>query len=252
MKSALYVGRVAHARFGAKRHKLRYRIFMLALDLDELPSLSLRTLSHNGANLYAVNNRDHCACTDAPLRPQIERKLTDAGIRTPGGRIVLLTMPRVLGYVFNPLSVYFCYDPSETLRAIVYEVSNTFGERHDYVLPVREEASGSVEQKCAKTFFVSPFLDMDLGYEFTIEEPGERVLIAMKVKRGEEVVLTASFSGERRPLSDANLLREFAIDPLMTFKAIAGIHWEAFKMWLKGVPYIGRGASAKAPRGSRA
>ncbi|MEJ0061156.1 MAG: DUF1365 family protein [Terricaulis sp.] len=243
MKSALYSGHVAHARFGPTPHRLRYRLFMLALDLDEIPALDkkLRLFSHNRANLYSFNDADHRGRTAQPLRPQIEQRLREAGVEIDGGVITLLTMPRLLGYVFNPLSVYFCYRRDGALAAMIYEVSNTFGERHDYVLPAHPEESGEVLQRCEKAFFVSPFLGMDLGYEFRIAPPGEAVSVAMTVKRGGEAVLTASFAGKRQPLTDRALVAAFLSDPLMTFKAIAGIHWEAVKMLAKGVPFLGRG-----------
>lgn len=239
--SALYTGCVAHNRPG--KHRLRYRVFMLALDLDELPALErrLELFAHNRIALMALFDRDHGARIDAPLQPQIEAKLREAGVVWDGGRIVLLTMPRLLNYVFNPLSVYFCMRRDGSLAALVHEVSNTFGERHFYVLPPRATANGQIAQTCEKEFFVSPFLEMGLRYEFRVTPPGERALVAMVVRRGEDVALTASFAGERRELTDANLLRAWLGNPLMTFAVIAGIHWEALKMWVKGVRYLGRG-----------
>jgi DUF1365 family protein len=238
--SAIYVGRVAHARPG--KHRLRYRVFMLAIDLDHLPALDRehRVFSHNRFNLLAVHDRDHGARKGAPIRPQIEAKLGDAGIAWNGGRIVLLTMPRLFNYVFNPLSVYFCYDTKGSLVALVHEVSNTFGERHFYVLPPAPLPNGRIAQHCDKAFFVSPFLEDALSYEFTITPPGEQAVVAMVVKRGRDIALTASFAGERRAFTDANLLRAWAGNPLMTFAVIAGIHWEALRMWVKGVRYLGR------------
>jgi len=238
--NGIYAGHVAHHRPG--KHRLRYRIFMLALDLDDLSRLGrrLRHLSHNGAGLFSLFDRDHGARLDAPLKPQIEAKLHDAGIAWDGGRIVLLTMPRLFNYVFNPLSVYFCWRNDGRLCALVHEVSNTFGEQHFYVLPANPEPSGALAQACEKDFFVSPFLEPDLRYEFRIIPPGERVVVAMTIRRGAEVALTASFTGDRRALTDANLLRAWLGNPLMTFKVIAGIHWEAALMALKGVRYLGR------------
>jgi DUF1365 family protein len=248
--SALYIGHVAHNRPG--KHRLRYRVFMLALDLDELPQLDagLRLFGHNRAALMALYDRDHGARIDAPLKPQIEAKLREAGIGWDGGRIVLLTMPRLLNYVFNPLSVYFCTRRDGSMAALVHEVSNTFGERHFYVLPARAENAGRLAQACEKDFFVSPFLEMDLRYEFRVTSPGDKAVVAMVVRRGAQVALTASFAGERRQLTDANLLRAWAGNPLMTLAVIAGIHWEALKMWMKGVRYLGRrgqGAPLPAP-----
>ncbi len=238
--TGLYVGHVAHRRPG--KHRLRYRVFMLALDIDEAPTLGarLKYFTHNRPGLLALYDRDHGPRIDQPLRPQIEAKLRTAGIAWDGGRIVLLTMPRLLNYVFNPLSVYFCYRRDGALAALVHEVSNTFGEGHFYVLPPTSASGGRVTQACDKRFFVSPFLDMNLRYEFSVLPPGENISVAMVVRRGDEVALTASFAGARRELTDANILRAWAANPLMTLAVIAGIHWEALKMWVKGVRYLGR------------
>lgn len=249
MNSALYIGQVAHNRPG--KHRLRYSVFMLAVDLDELGALDLRLLKHNRGALLSLRDRDHGGRVEAPLKPQIEAKLREAGIAWDGGRIAMLTMPRLFNYVFNPLTVYFCYRPDGVLAALVHEVSNTFGEQHFYVLPPARQENGIVTQACAKDFFVSPFLEMDLRYEFHILPPAEDVTVAMVVKRGAQIALTASFAGKRRDLTDAALLRAWLGNPLMTFKVIAGIHWEALKMMLKGVRFLGRrgahgGAQTKA------
>lgn len=235
--NAIYSGHVAHMRPG--KHRLRYSVFMLTLDLDRPPH-GLKLLKHNRSALFSFFDRDHGERADTPLKPQIEAKLRDAGISWDGGRIVLLTMPRLFNYVFNPLSVYFCYRRDGSLAALAHEVSNTFGESHFYVLPPRLERNGNVTQTCAKQFFVSPFLEGDLTYEFNITPPGERVAVAMVVRRGEEIVLTASFAGARRALTDAQLYRAWLGNPLMTIKVIAGIHWEALLMLLKGVRFLGR------------
>jgi len=235
--NAIYEGHVAHMRPG--KHRLRYPVFMLTLDLDA-PPRRLRLLKHNRGALFSFFDRDHAARIDAPIKPQIEAKLREAGISWDEGRIALLTMPRLFNYVFNPLSVYFCYRRDGSIAALVHEVSNTFGETHFYVLPPRLHSDGAITQSCAKDFFVSPFLEGDLSYEFQIIPPGERASVAMIVKRGDEVALTASFAGARRDLTDAQLLRAWLANPLMTFKVIAGIHWEALQMWIKGVRYLGR------------
>ncbi|MBP6690417.1 MAG: DUF1365 domain-containing protein [Hyphomonadaceae bacterium] len=235
--NAIYTGHVAHVRPG--KHRLRYSVFMLTVDLNTPPE-GLNLLKHNRNALFALFDRDHAGRKDAPLKPQIEAKLREAGIAWDGGRIVLLTMPRLFNYVFNPLSVYFCYRRDGSVAALVHEVSNTFGESHFYVLPPRVQENGAITQACAKEFFVSPFLEGGLTYEFTVTPPDERVAVAMTVRRGEEIALTASFAGARRELTDAQLFRVWMGNPLMTLKVIAGIHWEALLMWLKGVRFLGR------------
>ncbi|MGE0595060.1 MAG: DUF1365 domain-containing protein [Hyphomonadaceae bacterium] len=240
MTSGLYVGHVAHARPG--KHKLRYRVFMLAIDLDHLAALDrrLRLFSHNRFNLLSLFDRDHGARVDAALKPQIEAKLHEAGVAWDSGSITLLAMPRVLNYVFNPLSVYFCHRRDGTLAALVHQVCNTFGEWHFYVLAPAREESGVIAQACDKDFFVSPFLEMGLRYEFRVLPPGSEVRVAMRVKRGDETALTASFAGEHRALTDLALLRAWTANPLMTLTVIGGIHFEALKMLVKGVRFLGR------------
>jgi hypothetical protein len=225
---------------------------MLAIDLNELPSLKgrLRLLAHNRFSLLALFDRDYAGRVNVPLRPQIEAKLR--GVSWDGGRIVLLTMPRLFNYVFNPLSIYFCYRRAGDIAALVHEVTNTFGEQHFYVLPPTASVDGQIAQACDKTFLVSPFLEMDLRYEFHIVPPCEAVRVAMIVRRGADIALTASFSGTRHDLTDAQILRAWAGNPLMTLKVITGIHWEALKMWVKGVRYLGRDAVPPASSGRAA
>jgi DUF1365 family protein len=235
--SALYAGAVVHRRATPRVHALRYRCFWLLVDLDELPSLSarLRLFSHNRANLFGLHDRDHGDGSETPLRQQVERDLAAAGIDIDGGPIRLLCMPRTLGYAFNPLSVYFCHRGDGTLAAILYEVHNTFGERHRYLIPV-EAGAAVVRQSCDKRFFVSPFMDMDLRYEFRVVPPGERVVVAIRGRTATSTVITASLAADRRELTDATLLRALLAYPALTFKVIAAIHWEALRLVLKGLP----------------
>lgn len=249
--NAIYTGAVAHNRPG--KHRLRYRVFMLTLDIDELDHLNsrLRLFAHNRLALLSLHDRDHANRRRQPLRPQVEDVLRAAGLPSPGGRIVLLTMPRLFNYVFNPISVYFCYRRDGELAALVHEVSNTFGERHFYALPARIEG-GRVQHSCDKTFFVSPFLEPNLRYTFDVFPPGERISVAVTVWRNDQVALTASFAGERRELTDDNILAAWAANPLMTLKVIVGIHWEALQMLIKGVRYLGRNrAPTQWSRGAR-
>ena len=235
--SAIYVGEVSHTRLRPRLHALRYRIFMLLLDLDELPALHrrLRWFSLGRFNLTSFRERDHGDGSATPLRTQVERHLDAANLSIAGGPIRLLCLPRVLGYAFNPLSVYFCYTPDERLRAILYEVSSTFGERHSYLMPAEPDAQGVVRQSAAKRLHVSPFMDMDLDYRFRIRPPAESLEVAIGTLDRDGLLLNARFAARRRPLDDAGLLRAWLAHPLLTLKVIAGIHWEAVKLIAKGV-----------------
>ncbi|CAN5449719.1 DUF1365 domain-containing protein [soil metagenome] len=209
---------------------------MLALDLDELEGLAgrLKLFAHNGWNLVSLHDRDFAGKVRAPLRPQIEAKLAEAGFDLAGGRVTLLCMPRLLGHGFNPLSVYFCHDREGRLAATIHAVRNTFGERHDYVMPVESSPDGRVRQACGKRFHVSPFMPMDLDYRFDLAPPGEAVGVAVTVHDDAGLLLTASFVGERRDLTDGALLNAVASHPWQVAGVLAAIHWEAVKMVLKG------------------
>lgn len=234
--SGLYVGAVTHRRFKPRRHDLRYRLFMLLLDLDEAPALDRerRLFAYNHRGLLSFHDVDHGDGSGEPLKQQIQRRLAAAGLPT-GGPIRILCLPRVLGFVFNPLSEIYCHAPDGRLVAIVHQVTNTFGERHSYLLPVHECDVRAVRQSCAKRFYVSPFMDMDLTYDFRITPPGERAATAIRVSDAEGPVLAAAFAGDRRPMTDANLLEAWLGHPLVTLKVVAGIHWEALRLWLKGM-----------------
>lgn len=249
--SAIYRGDVVHERLKPKRHRLRYSVFSLLLDLDELAALdrAIPVFAYNRFAPFSFHDSDHGPLDGSPLRPWVERHLDDAGIDARGGPIRLLCYPRVFGYVFNPLSVFFCYQRTGALAAILYEVCNTFGERHTYVIPVdrREgEKRPVIRQSCRKAMYVSPFIPMNSRYAFRIVPPGDDVRIVIRQEDDDGLLLAASFNGKRTPLtarSAAGLLFGF---PLMTFKIIGAIHWEALKLWLKGIPVIRHAPAAVA------
>jgi DUF1365 family protein len=234
--SALYVGAVMHRRWRPTLHQFRYQAFWLLIDLDELPELTarLRLFSHNGFNLFALHEADHGDGSATSLRVQAEQCLSEAGIDLAGGPIRLLCMPRTLGYSFNPIGIYFCHRPCGELAAIIYEVHNTFGERHSYVSCV-ESNTGPVQQSCRKEFYVSPFMDMDLVYDFRLIAPAERVSVRINANKGADRVITACLTGVRLELTDGALLKWFSWIPLITVKVILAIHWEAFCLWMKGL-----------------
>lgn len=238
-RSCLYEGEVMHCRLRPERHRFTYRVFSLLLDIDELPALGrrLRFFSYNRFNLFAFHDRDHGPRDGSPLRPWVERHLSAQGIDLRGGRIFIHCLPRLLGYVFNPLSIFWCYDEAGALRAILYEVKNTFGQQHAYVLrvPAGHLPAAPIRQSAAKAFYVSPFIGMEAAYRFRLREPEERLSILIREADRDGDLLLATHSGRRQPLTDSGLVRALLLFPLVTLKVIAAIHWQAFKLWRMGV-----------------
>jgi uncharacterized protein len=234
--SCIYTGHVTHRRLRPRVHRLRYRVFWLLLDLDDIDGLSekLRVFSRNHFNLVGFFDRDHGTDGTVPLRTQAETLLRRAGCRPDDvATIKLLCMPRIMGYTFNPLSVYFCYRHDGALEAIIYEVHNTFGQRHNYVIP-GHGATSKVEQSCDKEFYVSPFLGMDMSYTFHVSLPDTHVRIAIDGKERGEPVIATSLSGRRQALNDIALLKALVTHPFLTMKVVMGIHWHALRLLLKG------------------
>ncbi len=236
INSALYIGSVIHRRLRPRRHHLRYAAFWMLLDLDELGETSdqLRLFSRNRLNATSFYDTDHGEQTDEPLRAQVERYLAAAGVELNGGAILLLCMPRVFGYAFNPLSIYFCHRGDGALAALLYEVRNTFSERHSYLIPVDTASAGPIHHECDKCFYGSPFLDMNLRYDFRIVPPHEKLSVVVSASDAQGPQIVASLIAAHAPLSDAALLRLLLRMPFLTLKVIIAIRWHALRMWLKG------------------
>jgi uncharacterized protein len=242
--AALYVGEVMHARLKPMGHRFSYRVMSLLIDLDRLKEADRlsRLFGVNRAALYSFHESDHGARDGSPLRAYTQRCATEHGIDLSGGRVLLLCYPRLLGYTFNPLSVYFCYRASGELALLIYEVRNTFGDIHAYVLPVKpgEMSRAGVRQQQDKLFYVSPFIEMAMRYHFRVLPPGQRIQLRILETDRDGPLLAATFTGLRRALSTGQLWRAFFALPLVTVKIVAAIHWEALRLWLKGARLVPR------------
>jgi hypothetical protein len=265
-----------HQRFSPRAHRFVYRIFLFALDLDELersaPGRGL--FSINRANVYAFHERDYLPVHEAkfeptapagapqpaaappPLRPdlppsaapslrqRVEAYCARNGVDIAGGRVILVTLPRVFGYLFNPVSFYFCYDRTGRPAAAIAEVTNTFREVKPYFLGPDTAAAGRGEfhVRVPKHFYVSPFSDVDVAFDFTLRTPGDRLAIQIDDYVGENRTLTSTLTGPRRELTAARLAWFSVKYPFITLRIIALIHWHALRLWLKRVPWFAKAA----------
>jgi uncharacterized protein len=245
LSSTIYAGRVVHKRLTPKPHAFSYRVFAMALDVDEIAQVArqLRGFGYNRRAVVSFYDSD-CGRSDGrPIALHIRATLRDAGLERASARIVLMCYPRLFGFVFNPLSVYFCHDCDDRLGAIVYEVSNTFGERTSYVIPVDDTDAGLVRQTCAKRMFVSPFTGRTGQYVFHVSPLGDEVVVGITFRDAGGPVLKTYFRAHRLALTDLKLAGAVVRNPLMTVKVIAGIHFEAMRLWLKRVPVVARHVS---------
>jgi DUF1365 family protein len=243
----LYVGHVMHMRLAPRRHRFRYRVFAVLLDLDRAPQTLGRSwlMRHNAAAPLALYDADHGPRNGSALRPWVDAQLRREGIARPA-RVELLAFPRMWGFVFNPLSVYFCFDASGALIAVIYEVKNTYGDQIAYVRPAGAPSGGAYRHEQVKEMCVSPFIAMDQTYRFDVAPPGDRLALRIRQAGPEGETLIATQTGAARPFTDARLARAVLAHPLMTFKVVAAIHWQALRLWLKRVPLARDPAVAEA------
>ncbi|MBB3658460.1 hypothetical protein FHX15_003707 [Rhizobium sp. BK650] len=241
--AVLYLGNVMHQRMKPFGHRFRYRVFSMSIDLDRLDEAGRLSalFSVNRGNLVSFHEKDHAE--GESLRSHADRLLAEACVERPA-KVLLVCYPRIFGYVFNPLSVYYAYDNRDVLTALIYEVRNTFGERHSYVCPVeRDEISESgIRQTCDKLLYVSPFIGTGMRYHFRMLPPGREIRWRILETDLEGPLLAATFCGQQKPLTSRTLGYLLAAIPFLTIKIMAGIHWEALNLWLKGAVYFRRPA----------
>ena len=269
MRTRLFACRVSHARFTPRRHRFAYRAFYLAVDLDELTELGrrFRLLSVNRPNLFSFNDRDFLPLAEpvhnrhdeapiavragAPLRERVEAVLASRGLSTNGGRVELVAMPRMLGYLFNPVSFFFCHDRDGAPVATIVEVTNTFREVKTYVLGPSDLADGTFRRRVPKHFYVSPFSDVDVSFDFALRPATDTLQIRIDDYQGAERSFTSGLVGRAKPLSDARLGWYLVAYPLLTARVMTLIHWHALRLALKRVPWFRKGARAAVQRDLR-
>ena len=238
MTSSIYNGTVIHRRFKPKEHFFKYQVFSLLIDLSELDILDKKIsfFSYNSFNLISFFDKDHGDRNGTSLIKWVKKNLKENKIDSENIKIKLLCYPRIFGYVFNPLSVFYVYDNNDNLVSILYEVKNTFGEQHTYVFKAKND--NLLQHNCSKKFHVSPFIEMNCNYFFRILRPSEKISVVIDQYQFNEKILFASQDGKRVDFNSKELLKSYLNHPLMTFKIISAIHFEAFKLWIKGIKFI--------------
>ena len=236
--SLIYNGNVIHRRFKPKKHYFKYKVFSLLIDLDELHIIKqkIKIFSYNKFNILSFFDKDHGPRDGTSIKEWIKKNLKEIGINDNNIQIKLLCYPRIFGYVFNPLSVFFIYNQSSELISILYEVKNTFGEQHTYIFKTNDNKI--ITNNCNKKFYVSPFIEMDCEYNFRVLKPSNTISVIIDQRDKNGKLLYASQDGVAQELNEKNLLFSYISHPLMTFKIIAAIHYEALKLWIKGIKLV--------------
>jgi len=252
MNSSMYICKVMHNRLAPKKHSFWYSVYLFYIDLDEIELLKrkLRWMSHNAFNLFNFRDKDHLQLpkenpdTGKSVRHHLTRYLEQHDIKLGKGRVMLLTNLCVLGYNFNPVSFYFCYDEQGEPLCAVAEISNTFHEMKLFVIGKEELQGDRFRQRAEKYFYVSPFIDLDTIFDFNLSIPNEQLDIRIDDydQEGKKFFIS-TLTGSRRSLTNGNLLRYFFMIPLIPMRIMGLIHWQAFLLWCKNFSFHKKSAN---------
>jgi len=251
MNSCLYECNVMHHRMHPKRHRFTYRVFMFYIDLEELDMLSekMRFLSRNKANIFNFRDADHLEFSGRNIQENIREYLRTNGMDLPDGKIMLLTHLRTFGHIFNPVSFYFCFDRENHPVCCIAEIGNTFREMKPFFFGKELLQNGAFRQQTTKYFYVSPFIDLDATFDFHLGVPGEKLNIQINDFQKEEKFFVSTLTGNRKDLTDGRLAWYSLRFPLITVQVISAIHWQAFLLWLKRIPFHRKEANLQLQRG---
>ena len=251
-QTCMYEGIVVHKRLKPKAHRFSYKACCFLFDLSELQAIDKNCIlfSYNRWAPISFFDKDHGSKDGKNVLKWVGEQLHEANVSKKVDKVKLLCFPRVFGFVFNPLSTYFCYDKTGMLFAILYEVSNTFKESHTYILPVNPRKTPVIRQSCTKQLYVSPFIEMETDYHFRLVPPANKVSIVIRQDDRSGALLAASFVGKKKEFTFINIVNCLIQYPFLTVKVILGIHWEAFRLFLKGLPIIPHVAAEKPIKSS--
>lgn len=249
-RSCLIDGQIMHCRFKPKPHRFTYKVLSMVLDLDQIesPAESSRLFSFNRFNLFSFQERDHGRRDGTALRPWVEETLAASGVEARIESVLVHCFPRMLGFVFDPLTVYWAYDERGRVVGVIYEVKNTFGDQHCYAIPVADEETGVLRHAAEKCFHVSPFFDLEGAYHFKIALPEKSLNIGIRlVNEDGSDKLIATHHGQKLPFTDAELVRQALRRPFNSLKVIVAIHFEALRLFLKGAKFHRKPVNAPDP-----
>lgn len=235
--AALFEGKTVHCRYTPYRRRFEFAFAQVLLDVDRIQDAArgLRLFSYNRPNVMSFYDRDHGDRSGAPLRAWAQAQFTKNGVSLDGGAIRLLCFPRMFGFVFNPISVFFGYGPDGALRGLIYQVNNTFGETHSYVAHVEDGIAAP--HSAAKAFHVSPFFAVEGDYTFRLKPPCDTLLLTIENRVQGQRTHFATIASKQKLMSDARLAKICLTMPLMTLAVVAGIHWHALFIWMRGARY---------------